>query len=150
MTGTPRFLRWFRILRLRRLSVTAIMAFEGFFFTHKMGFDSLDKETKEATWKYIIEQVAPQPKRKTVESSKEKNFRLIESISVIDSESEPWIHPQMRQGSFLMDISEEGKLGNRLFLLSDKRERGYIRKISPLRFSRRETLSKDKQNTGHE
>ena len=51
--------------------LTAIMAFEGFFFTHKMGFDSLDKETKEATWKYIIEQVAPQPKRKTVESSKE-------------------------------------------------------------------------------
>ena len=48
------------------------MAFEGFFFTHKMGFDSLDKETKEATWKYIIKQVAPQPKRKTVESSKEK------------------------------------------------------------------------------
>ena len=33
--------------------LTAIMAFEGFFFTHKMGFDSLDKE-------------------KTVESSKEK------------------------------------------------------------------------------
>lgn len=29
--------------------LTAIMAFEGFFFTHKMGFDSLDKETKEAT-----------------------------------------------------------------------------------------------------
>lgn len=52
--------------------LTAIMAFEGFFFTHKMGFDSLDKETKEATWKYTIEQVAPQPKRKTVESSKEK------------------------------------------------------------------------------
>lgn len=58
------------------------MAFEGFFFTHKMGFDSLDKETKEATWKYIIEQVAPQPKRKTVESSKEK-FPLNRSISVI-------------------------------------------------------------------
>lgn len=41
--------------------ITAIMAFEGFFFTHKMGFDSLDKETKAATWQYILEQVAPQP-----------------------------------------------------------------------------------------
>lgn len=49
--ATPRFL-------------TAIMAFEGFFFTHKMGFDSLDKETKEATWNYIISEVAPQPKRR--------------------------------------------------------------------------------------
>lgn len=43
--------------------ITAIMAFEGFFFTHKMGFDSLDKETKEATWQYILDQVAPQPKK---------------------------------------------------------------------------------------
>lgn len=52
--------------------LTAIMAFEGFFFTHKMGFDSLDKETKEATWRYIIEQVAPQPKKKASKSPDKK------------------------------------------------------------------------------
>lgn len=44
--------------------LTAIMAFEGFFFTHKMGFDSMDKETKEATWNYIISELAPQPKKR--------------------------------------------------------------------------------------
>lgn len=42
--------------------LTAIMAFEGFFFTHKMGFDTLDKETKEQTWKFIVNELAPQPK----------------------------------------------------------------------------------------
>lgn len=52
--------------------LTAIMAFEGFFFTRKMGFDSLDKETKEATWRYIIEQVAPQPKKKASKSPDKK------------------------------------------------------------------------------
>jgi len=49
--ATPRFL-------------AAIMAFEGFFFTHKMGFDSMDKETKIATWNYIVSEIAPQPKRR--------------------------------------------------------------------------------------
>lgn len=44
--------------------LTAIMAFEGFFFTHKMGFDTLDKETKEATWRFIVNEVAPQPTSK--------------------------------------------------------------------------------------
>ena len=43
---------------------TAIMAFEGFFFTHKMGFDTLDKETKEATWRFIVNEVASQPSSK--------------------------------------------------------------------------------------
>lgn len=48
--------------------LTAIMAFEGFFFTHKMGFDTLDKETKEATWKFIVNELAQQPDKEIKQS----------------------------------------------------------------------------------